>query len=51
MPDLDRSEEAYGAAKRAFEADGRKIYDATIGGKLEVFEKISLDEAKRLAGK
>jgi hypothetical protein len=49
VPDLDRSEEAYSAAKHAFEADGRKIYDATIGGKLEIFEKVSLDEAKHLA--
>lgn len=48
VPDLDRSEEAYVAAKNAFEADGRKIYDATIGGKLQVFEKIQLNEAKRL---
>ena len=48
IPDLDLSEKAYIAAKDAFAADGRKIYDATIGGKLKIFEKLDLDEVKRL---
>jgi hypothetical protein len=39
LPDLDFSEKAYRIAKTYFETDGRKIVDATIGGKLEVFEK------------
>lgn len=40
LPDILRSEVDFRLARKAFEADGRKIYDATIGGKCEVFEKI-----------
>lgn len=40
LPDLEASERAYRMAKVAFEEDGRRILDATIGGKLEVFEKV-----------
>jgi hypothetical protein len=40
LPDLEASEFAYGLAKRAFEASGRQILDATVGGKLTVFPKI-----------
>jgi hypothetical protein len=40
VPDLLRSEIDFGIARKAFEADGRRIYDATIGGKCDVFEKI-----------
>jgi len=40
IPDLLRSEIDFKLARQAFEADGRKIYDATIGGKCEVFEKV-----------
>lgn len=32
------------AARKAFEDDGREIYNATRGGKLEVFERRNLDE-------
>jgi len=39
LPDLETSEIAYRMAKQAFEADGRRIVDATIGGKLTVFPK------------
>ena len=38
-PDLARSEESYRAAREAFEADGRRIIDATVGGACQVFEK------------
>ena len=41
LPDLETSELAYEMARRQFEADGRRIVDATAGGKLEVFEKVS----------
>ena len=34
----------YSLCKKVFEADGRKIYNSTVGGKLEVFERISLGE-------
>lgn len=40
LPDLQTSEKAYWMAKQAFESDGRKILDATIGGKLTVFPKV-----------
>jgi hypothetical protein len=40
LPDLETSEIAYRLARKAFEADGREILDATIGGKLTVFPKV-----------
>jgi hypothetical protein len=43
LPDLETSEMAYRMAKQAFEADGRKIVDATIGGKLTIFPKVEYD--------
>lgn len=49
LPNLDASEDVYIAAREAFAADGRKVYDATIGGKLQVFPKISIEEAVNLA--
>ena len=30
-------------AREAYEADGRQVLDATIGGKLEVFPKVAYD--------
>ncbi len=39
LPDLETSEIAYRLAKQIFEADGREIVDATVGGKLTVFRK------------
>jgi len=41
LPDLDASEQAYRMAREAFEASGRRVLDATIGGKLEVFPKVN----------
>ena len=40
LPDLETSELGYRLARKAFEEDGRKILDATVGGKLEIFEKV-----------
>ena len=40
LPDLEGSERAYRMAKAAYEADGRKILDATVGGKLTIFPKV-----------
>jgi hypothetical protein len=40
LPDLEASERAYRMAESVFRKDGRVILDATIGGKLEVFEKV-----------
>jgi len=50
LPDLELSEFAYEQAKNVFEENGRHIYDATINGKLNVFPKISVDEAKKYCG-
>lgn len=43
LPDLDTSEIGYAMARQAFEADGRQIVDATIGGKLTIFPKVDYD--------
>ncbi len=44
LPDLEGSERAYYMAREAFEADGRQILDATVGGKLTVFPKVDYEE-------
>ena len=43
LPDLETSEIGYRMARRAFEADDRKVVDATIHGKLEIFPKEKYD--------
>lgn len=48
LPDLKLNERGYRRAKAAFEAAGRRIYDATVGGKLEIFPKISIEQALEL---
>jgi hypothetical protein len=40
LPDLETSEIAYRMARRAYEQAGRRVLDATIGGKLTVFPKV-----------
>lgn len=40
LPDLIQWEEAYRLARRTYEADGRSVVDATVGGKLQVFPKV-----------
>ncbi len=40
VPDLIQWEEAYRLARRTYEAGGRKVVDATIGGKLRVFDRV-----------
>jgi len=47
LPDLDLSEYAYRLAKKAFEDRDAKIYDATVQGKLAIFPKITIEEAKK----
>jgi len=44
LPDLEASERAYRLAKDAFEADGRRVRDATLDGKLQVFPKVDYDD-------
>lgn len=40
LPDLEGSERAYRMARQGYEAAGRKVVDATVGGKLQVFPKV-----------
>lgn len=42
-PHLDRVERSYILSKLAFESGNRKIFNATAGGKLEVFERVEFD--------
>lgn len=42
--DVDNMEAMYKLAKEAFEADGREIVNATIGGHLELFDRAELGE-------
>ena len=44
LPDLEGSERAYILAREAYARAGRRIMDATIGGKLTVFPKVTYDE-------
>jgi 6-hydroxymethylpterin diphosphokinase MptE-like len=44
-PQLSRAQRAMLCARDFYDANGRKILNATRGGKLEVFERISLEEA------
>lgn len=39
-PRTDRMEKAYQAARRSFERGGRRIVNASVGGKLEVFDRV-----------
>ena len=43
LPRLDKSTLAYMSAKKYADSHGIKIYNATRGGKLEVFERIDFD--------
>ena len=43
LPDLDVSEQAYHMARIFYETAGRKLVDATIGGKLTIFPKADYD--------
>jgi hypothetical protein len=44
LPDLTLSEVSYELAKKVYLASDREIFNATIGGKLEVFPRITLEE-------
>lgn len=48
LADLESSELSYNMARIAYEKAGRKIYDATIGGKLTIFPKIDFEDALKL---
>lgn len=45
LPNLKASEFAYDLAKHFYLRDGRRIYDATVNGKLNIFPKIPFKEA------
>lgn len=51
LPDLKGSEKAYRLARKHFEKDNRKIIDATLDGKLEVFPKIRFEEALEISNR
>jgi hypothetical protein len=42
-PNVERMERGFIAADKAFRKDGRKIFNATKGGKLEVFQRVEFD--------
>ncbi len=43
-PKVERVGLNYEFAKKVYEENGRKIYNATIGGKLEIFERVSFND-------
>jgi len=43
-PQVDRMETAYREARRFLDSKGVEIFNATAGGKLSVFERVSFDE-------
>jgi hypothetical protein len=43
LPDLIQWEDAYRLARRTYEADGRSVMDATVGGKLRVFPRVEFE--------
>ncbi|MHC1783415.1 MAG: 6-hydroxymethylpterin diphosphokinase MptE-like protein [Anaerolineaceae bacterium] len=43
LPDLDTSERGYTLAREAYRSAGREIIDATVGGKLTVFPKVTYE--------
>jgi 6-hydroxymethylpterin diphosphokinase MptE-like protein len=50
LPDLETSEAAYRLARHVFADDGRRILDATVGGKLEIFPKVDFTSLFERAG-
>jgi hypothetical protein len=51
LADLEGNEASYALAKHQFHAEGREIYDATVDGKLNIFRKVSFDDALGIAQK
>jgi hypothetical protein len=43
-PDIEMSEQSYLIVKRAYEADGREIIDATLDGHCDIFKKMDYRE-------
>ena len=51
LADVYGSEVSYHLANYFFQKDGRQVFDATVGGKLDVFPKIAFEEALKMAKK
>lgn len=51
LADVYGNEVSYHLANYFYLRDNREIYDATVGGKLDVFPKISFEKALEMAGK
>ena len=47
LPDLLRSELEFSITREAYEADGREVLDATIGGKCQIFKKVDYQDLFR----
>lgn len=43
LPDLETSEIGYRMSRQAYEAAGRQVVDATVGGKLRIFPRVEYD--------
>lgn len=43
LPDLVQWEDAYRLARQTYEAAGREVIDATVGGKLRVFKRVEYE--------
>jgi len=51
LADLESSELGYTYAKVNYDFHGRRIYNATVGGNLKIFERVTFDEALTKAKK
>lgn len=47
LADLEANEISYSLAKYYYERNNRKVIDATVGGKLDVFEKVDFQDVLR----
>jgi hypothetical protein len=51
LADLEGNEASYALARHQYHADGREVMDATIDGRLNIFQKVRFEEALNLAKK
>jgi hypothetical protein len=51
LADLEGNDISYRIAKKMFEHANRKIYNSTLGGKLEIFERLTFEDALKIAKK
>lgn len=50
LPDLEAMERGFVKLRELFREDGRRVVDATVGGKLEVFPKVDFETRLREGG-